>query len=112
MLKKKRFYKKSKWEDEICLFESKILKFEQNNVFKNEKFKNVFYCESRNCAISDDIGSRGSAMSGDIGSHGILCVLWERTIAQAGDTVVMKGRFKDNIFLAWSMMIKKRSEAD
>lgn len=87
--KKKKFYK-SKWEEETYLFEAKILRFEEHNLIQNEKWKNVFYCESSKCP------------------EGRLCILWGRTVAEEGDTVAMKGRFKDEVFLVWSMNITKK----
>lgn len=93
MARKKKVYKKSKWEDEACFMETTILRFEeQNKICPNEKFKNVFYCESK------------------VKPEGRMCVLWERTVAQPGDKVVMKGRFNGEAFLAWSLMIMKRAE--
>lgn len=91
--RKKKVYQKSKWADEACLLETKIIRFEeQNKICPNDKFKNVFYCVSK------------------LKPEGRMCVLWERTVAQPGDTVIMKGRFKDDVFLVWSLTIMKRAE--
>lgn len=93
MARKKKVYKKSKWENEARLMETTILRFEeQNKICPNDKFKNVFYCESK------------------VKPEGRMCVLWERMLAQPGDKVVMKGRFNGEVFLAWSLMIMKRAE--
>ena len=93
MTRRKKVYQKSKWNNEACLMETKILRFEeQNKISPNEKFKNVFYCESK------------------VKPEGRMCVLWERTLAQPGDTVVMKGRLNGDVFLVWSLMITKRAE--
>lgn len=83
---------KSGWEEKnLRLYEAEILSFVEFNQIQNDKFKNVFYCSSKD------------------NPNGRMCVLWGRTAAQAGDTIIMKGRLKDNIFLVWSMQIKKRA---
>lgn len=93
MAKRKKFYKNTKWEDEGCIMETTILRFEeQNKICPNGKIKNVFYCKSK------------------LKPEGRMCVLWERTTAQPGDKVVMKGRFNMETFLAWSLMIMKRAQ--
>lgn len=90
--RKKKIFKTSKWESEACLIESEILRFEERNLIQKDKWKNVFYCKSKN-------------------PEGRMCVYWGRTIAEVGDKVEMKGRFKDDIFIVWSMMIRKKEQS-
>ncbi len=76
----------SRWEDATVYCEGKITSFEERNRLAGGKFKNVFLLS----------GAR-------------RVILWDRTTAQAGDTVILKGRIVNGIFLAWRMLILKRS---
>lgn len=86
----KKFFR-SNWEEKnLRLYEAEIISFVECNQIRNDKFKNVFYCTSK------------------AQKEGRMCVMWGRTAAIIGDTVLMKGRLKGDTFLVWSMQIIKR----
>jgi hypothetical protein len=77
-----------KWEAEVVQGTSKIIKIEIQNQEINDKFKTVFYCESKK------------------NPEGMMCVVWERTTFKAGDEIDMTGRIKDGVFLVWRHLYK------
>ena len=76
---------------DLVLFPTKVLKIEEQNKPINDKLKTVFYCKSQTKP------------------EGIMCVSWGRTSIDVGDTVELKGRLKNNVFIAWEIQIKNKS---
>ena len=37
-----------------------------------------------------------------------MCVAWGKTSIKEGDGVELKGRYKDGVFIVWSIQIKNR----
>ena len=92
-MRKKRWRKRAandygKWEGQVVQGTSKIIKIEIQNQEINDKFKTVFYCESKK------------------NPEGIMCVIWGRTTFKTGDEINMTGRFKDGVFLVWSYLYR------
>ena len=81
----------SKYTDEAVLIETTITEVLEHNKEYSERIKNVFKCASR---IGEDR----------------LCILWGRSNISAGDKIQMKGRIKDDVFLAWDLMILKKAD--
>ena len=80
------------YDRNTCYFNTTVLSVEEKNKeCQNGKFKNVF-----KCAYSDK-------------PEGITCILWERSCLEAGDKIRMDGKFKDNIFIAYSAMVFKNA---
>lgn len=102
MGRRKKYIKKpSKYADDATIVESTVTKIDYQNKIINGKLKTVFYCKSYLCPDGD----------------GRMCILWGYNTIQEGDQIVMKGRFagsestnpeERNVFLAWSVMIRKR----
>lgn len=83
----------SKYTDQsVWVKDKRILKIEQQNAEVNDKFKTVFYVESKEKP------------------EGRMCIAWGRTTFQEGDFVDMKGRFKDDVFLVWTLLYKRNAE--
>lgn len=89
MSRKKK--KTSKFIDEAILVKATVTEIIEKNKEYSHRFKNVFKCASQT---------------------GIdrMCILWGRSNIDVGDEVQMKGRFKDDVFLAWSAVIRKNKE--
>lgn len=87
MRRKKK--KTSKFIDEAILIKATVTEVIEKNKEYSHRLKNVFKCASQT---------------------GIdrMCILWERSNIDAGDEVQMQGRFKDDVFLAWSIQITKK----
>ena len=83
--------RQSKFADSGLLIETVITEIIESNKEYAEKIKNVFKCESRS----------GEAQ---------LCILWGHSSISVGDRVQMRGRMKDDVFLAWSLNILKKGE--
>ena len=81
-----------KWEKEAISVTAKIIKIELQNEPINDKFKTVFYVESKKYP------------------EGRMCVIWGRTTFSVGDEINMTGRISDGVFLVWTYLYK-RSEA-
>lgn len=78
----------SKWEKEAICIASKIIKIEVQNQEINEKFKTVFYCESKTKP------------------EGRMCIVWGRTTFKEGNEITMTGRMKEDVFLVWRYLYK------
>lgn len=87
MRRKKK--KTSKFIDEAILVKATVTEVIEKNKEYSHRLKNVFKCASQT---------------------GIdrMCILWGRSNIDAGDEVQMQGRFKDDVFLAWSIQITKK----
>lgn len=83
----------SRYEQETIQVTKKIVKIDYLNQVCSEKYKSVFYVQSE---INPD--------------KPVMCVLWGYTSIGLGDEIGMKGRLLNNIFLVWSLIIKKRCE--
>ncbi|MBO7211138.1 MAG: hypothetical protein J6V44_09100 [Methanobrevibacter sp.] len=95
MARKKRFTKQpSKFLEDAIETTTKVVSIEEYNKFINNRYKSVFYCESQK---SD---------------KPIMCVYWDRTTLEIGDTVRVIGRFNNNVFLAWQVQILKKAEQE
>lgn len=92
MRKRKKYV--SKFEDSALLVSSKIIEIVESNKEypTKDKVKNVF-----KCATSSDYDPK-------------MCVYWGRLKISVGDEIQMKGRFKDNVFLVWGLLITKKAE--
>lgn len=77
-----------KWEKEAISVTAKIIKIELQNEPINDKFKTVFYVESKKHP------------------EGRMCVIWGRTTFNEGDVLYATGRIKDEVFLIWSYLYK------
>ena len=86
MRRKKK--KTSKFIDKAILVKATVTEIIKNKEYSHH-LKNVFKCASQT---------------------GIdrMCILWGRSNIDAGDEVQMQGRFKDDVFLAWSIQITKK----
>ena len=92
----------SKYEADAMIVEAIVTKIDYQNKIINGKLKTVFYCRSYLCPDGE----------------GRMCIYWDYNKIQVGDTVQMKGRFISsgetenpdlkNVFLVWSLLIKKR----
>ncbi len=78
-----------KWEGQVVCGTSKIIRIEVQNQEINEKFKTVFYVESK------------------MHPQGRMCVIWGRTTFSVGDEINMTGRISEGVFLVWSYLYKK-----
>ena len=85
--------KVAKCTHNILLIDTVITEILELNKEYAERIKNVFKCAS----------STGEDR---------LCVLWGRSNISVGDRVQMKGRMKDDIFLAWSLIIMKKAKKE
>lgn len=78
------------YDKNTCYFNSTIISVEEKNKeCSNGKFKNVFTCKHPNK------------------ENGITCILWQRSSLEAGDKIKMDGKFKDEVFIAYSAMVQK-----
>lgn len=88
MGRKKKFIPKvSKYESEKVHISSTVTKIEEQNVLVNDKYKTVFFCESQTKP------------------EGRMCIAWGKTRIIVGSKVELDGRFKDDVFLVWKMII-------
>ena len=90
---RKRYRKRAsndygKWEGEVVQGTSKIIKIEVQNQEINDKYKTVFYCESKTQP------------------EGRMCVIWGRTTFNVGDEITLTGRIKDGVFLVWRYLYR------
>ena len=93
MRKKQRKKYVSKYENDAVLISSVVTKIEIQNVEIKDKFKTVFYCESK------------------AKPEGRMCVQWGRSSVKVGDKFEAKGRItEDGTFLVWSLMIFQKPE--
>lgn len=92
MARKRKKRQPSKYEKDAVLVSATVNKIDFINLEVNGKLKTVFYCPSYICP------------------EGRMCIAWGRTNIQIGDEIQMKGRFVDDVFLVWSLMISKRKE--
>ena len=83
----------SKYATEAVIIETTITEVIEKNKIYSEKIKNVFKCSS----------STGTDKT---------CIIWGRRNLDVGDKIQMQGRIKDDIFLAWSLIIIKKGETD
>lgn len=93
MARHKRKYHSNKYKeilDSLVLVPTKVLRIEEQNTVINDKFKTVFYCQSVKKP------------------EGVMCVAWGKTSIKEGDGVELKGRYKDGVFIVWSIQIKNR----
>lgn len=82
--------KKSKYEQDALLITSEVIEIIENNKqYPNEKIKNVFKCASRD-------------------GNGKTCIYWGISNIATGDEISMTGRYKDEVFLVWSLQIIKK----
>lgn len=85
----------SRYAAELVIIETKIIEIiEANKLQDSGKVKNVFVCESSKKP------------------EGQVCILWGGANLAVGDEIQIQGRFKDNVFLAWSLNILKKQEAN
>ena len=77
-----------KWQEQAFRIISKVIKIEIQNQWINDKFKTVFYCESKKKP------------------EGRMCVAWGRTTFKVGDEVNMTGRIEGDVFLVWQHYYK------
>lgn len=82
--------KKEHQDAYILVPKAKIQEIKEKNILINDKFKTVFTCES---AKNKD---------------GTMCVVWGYTKINTGDTVQLKGRFRDKTFIVWSLKILRK----
>jgi len=87
----KKRHKHSKYIDECAIVESTILKIDYKNKLVGSRYKTVFYCPSQLCP------------------EGRMCVVWGNTSIETGDSITMKGRYLDGVFLVWSILVQKRA---
>ena len=87
---RKRVYKKSKWIDDSVIATGEVLSIDFINKEVGNNLKTVFYVSS-----TQHIDGR-------------QCVIWGRQNFKVGDKVEMKGRFSNDIFLAWSLQYSKQ----
>ncbi len=78
----------------IFLWTTEILSFKEKNIVYNDKFKNVFFCKSKE---KED---------------GQMCIMWGRTSANTGDKVEIKCKFLNNVILVKSMLVIERKKQD
>lgn len=83
----------SKLMNNATLVRATITEIIEKNKEYSERLKNVFKC----------IGKSGNEK---------ICILWDRSNIDKGDEVQMLGRFKDEIFLVWSIQIIKKKEKE
>ena len=79
----------SKLVDEAILVNATITEIIEKNREYSHRFKNVFKCASQTGIDK-------------------MCILWGRSNIDVVDDVQMKGRLKDDVFLAWSIIITKK----
>lgn len=87
----RRKKKTSKFIDEAILVKATVTEIIEKNKEYADQFKNVFKCASRTGIDK-------------------MCILWGRSNIDVGDEIQMKGRFKDDVFLAWSTIITKKGQ--
>lgn len=87
----RRKKKTSKFIDEAILVNTTITEIIEKNKEYSYRFKNVFKCASKTGIDK-------------------MCILWGRSNIDVGDEVQMQGRFKDDVFLAWSIQILKKEQ--
>lgn len=89
MSRKKK--KTSKFIDKAILVKATVTEIIEKNKEYSHQIKNVFKCASQTGVDR-------------------MCILWGRSNIDIGDEVQMKGRFIDDVFLAWSVLITKNKE--
>lgn len=83
-----RYYKPR--EDALIIENALLTSFEEVRHFEDGRTKTCFRC----------LTPKGNQC---------LCIFWDRTPAEVGDLVFLKGRLKpDGTFIVWNMMYKKR----
>lgn len=87
-----KYYKKpSKYENDLKNIEATVESID-NRIEYDNKTKLTFYCES----------SSGKPQ---------LCVYWEHANLNAGDRVILTGRFNEQgTFLCWDLQIIKKAQ--
>ena len=96
-MNKNRFQKRQflTHDPNTVYFNSTVLEIvEKNKECANGKFKNVF-----KCAHPEK-------------KEGITCILWERNCLDVGDKIKMEGKFKDEIFIAYSAMVHRHCDSE
>mgnify|MGYP006916240504 CR=1 FL=1 len=91
MIRRKKTLRTSKYESEAAIVNVTVSKIDYQNLNVGGKLKTVFYCPS--CYVPE----------------GRMSVVWGETNFSVGDELVMKGRYKDGVFLVWSYQIHKRA---
>lgn len=72
--------------------DTKVVAIEEYNKWYGDKYKNVFYCKSKQPTPR-------------------MCISWGRTSLRVGDEVRLTGRVKDTgEFICWNILIFKRAE--
>lgn len=79
----------SKYKDDAIIVNAVVSGIEEVKKYPDGRVKTAFKCKS---------------VSGD----DRLCIFWSNITAQVGDLVSMKGRFKEEVFLVWSLLIVKK----
>lgn len=95
MLKSNPFFSKSKPKDFVIIQNAKVFEvLELSKTYPGQdKLKSVFTCES-------------------FSGTPRMCVYWGNKInLEAGDLVNLEGHYKNNVFLAASIQIKKRTNS-
>lgn len=87
----RRKKKTSKFIDEAILVKATVTEIIEKNKEYSHRIKNVFKCASQTGIDK-------------------MCILWGRSNIDVGDEVQMQGRFKDDVFLAWSIQILKKEQ--
>ena len=90
-MRKRRKKEPSKYEKDAVIVDATISRIDFINMEIGDKYKSVFYCPSY------------------LEPEGRMCVFWGMTNLEIGDTVQMKGRFNDGVFLVWSLIIIKKA---
>ena len=80
--------KKISWGDSY-IDNTKVIRIEEKNTIINDKYKTVFYCESKSI------------------KNGRLCIIWGHTLIDIGDIISMKGIYSGETFIAESLRIKQ-----
>ena len=78
----------NKYEDDLMIVNSTVTEIVEKNTVINEKYKNVFMCES----------ASGTPR---------MCILWSQSNLEVGDEVEMRGRINNGVFLCWKLYIKE-----
>ena len=82
----------SDFDENLSIIENKqVIKIEEQNKEYAGKFKTVFYIPSKT------------------NPQGKMCIAWHKTHFKLNDYIDLKGRFKDDVFIAYSTMIRFRA---
>lgn len=90
MAKTNKKYRKTSTASEALLAIATVLSVVEKVKYKDGKIKLTFECKT-------NLG------------YLVRCVYWSNININEGDSVTMKGRFNNDVFLVWNILITERS---